>query len=121
MKKLWQYILQKRWQLHIPIALVANFLFFYLGNQHNFLHLHYARWQGIKGTEYYFQFFLSAFLSFWVAYCWELWQMYKGANKTDADWKNEAWLDVIATTIAGVIGFVMELIFFELSTILNYL
>lgn len=78
-----------------------------------------AMWQGIKGTQYYFQFFISAFLTLFVAYCWELWQMYKGANRTDAEWKNEAYPDIKATVIAGVVGFLVEFTIFEIHKFIN--
>ena len=119
MKKYWDLFIKKRWHLH-SLAFVLNFVYFYCGNQYNFMELQYLRWQGIKGTEYILQPILSLGASFFFAFGWEIYQGTKGANRTDYEWKNNAIPDIKFTTIIGFIGYLLYTFIFELKNIMLY-
>ena len=97
-KNLWK----SSWKHTTSIFFTFSFTFF--GNVYNFMTFRDVMWNQIKGSQYVVQVLLCGIITYIVAYSVELYQLNKGANKTEFLWIKNARPDIWVGTVFGILG-----------------
>ncbi|WNM19283.1 hypothetical protein [Flavobacterium capsici] len=111
-KKIYAYFIAQRWHLH-SIALPIGFVWSFLMNYCNFMHLKEAYFEGKIGTEHYFQTILTVIIGYGFSWLFEVWQAHQfQVNLTWKEWQKNSVPDILFTGSVFIIGHLIYIAIF---------